>query len=307
MKRVLVTGATGFIGRQCLRILGERGFEVHAVTHDEVDQAGGEVRWYRADLLDRIAVGELVGCVKPIYLLHLAWYVAPGSYQSSLDNLRWVQASIDLLQAFALHGGKRAVAAGTCFEYDARYGYCSESITPLRPVTLYGACKHALQTVSASSAEEMGLSTAWGRVFFLYGPHEQPTRLVPSIVGRVLRNETATCRYPTLIRDFLHVRDVATAFCALLESEVAGPVNIGSGQAVSLGDLALRVAREIGREELVEFASSARLGAEPQFLVAAVDRLTNEVGWQPEYDLDRGLADTIAWWKRNLAEDDVAS
>ena len=154
------------------------GHEVHAVTTKERPPGGDRLSWHRADLL---ASADIVTEVAPEVLVHLAWYVEPGRYWTAPENIRWLEASLALLRAFAGAGGRRAVVAGTSAEYDwhAVGGRCHEQRTPLRPATLYGAAKHALHTAAAPYAEQAGFELAWGRIFFVYGPGE-PRRAVSS-------------------------------------------------------------------------------------------------------------------------------
>ena len=113
--------------------------------------------WHRADLLDREQTSALMKAVAPTHLLHFAWYAEPGKYWHSEENLRWVEASLRLLRAFAGAGGRRIVIAGTCAEYAwTRETHCKEESTPLRPATLYGSAKHALHLVARSHAAETG-------------------------------------------------------------------------------------------------------------------------------------------------------
>lgn len=302
MKRVLLTGATGFIGRHCLPSLVARGYEVHAVSSKAQRENAPDVHWHQADLLDSTQIAELVTRVQPSHLLHLAWFAVPGKYWTSPENLRWVQASLDLLQAFASCGGQRVVSAGTCAEYDWEYGYCSEEVTPLAPSTLYGVCKHSLQIMLDAFAKQTGLSAAWGRIFFLYGPHEYPNRLVASVIRSLLQGEPARCSHGNQIRDFLYVQDTAEAFVALLESETTGPVNIASGRPITLKEVVFQIAEKLDRQGLVHLNAVPAPAGEPRLLVADVNRLTSEVGWSPKYDLRAGLESTIEWWQQNAAE-----
>jgi nucleoside-diphosphate-sugar epimerase len=298
MKTVLVTGATGFIGRPTLAPLLNSGYEVHAAAIDAPPTASGDVHWHTTDLLDAASVERLIAKLKPSHLLHFAWYAVPGKYWTAPENVRWVQASLEILQAFARHGGQRVVMAGTCAEYDWNHGYCSETVTPLAPATLYGHCKHALQLVLGAFAEQARLSAAWGRVFFLYGPREYPSRLVPSVITSLLRGEPARCSHGNQIRDFLYVDDVAAAFVALLDSPVTGAVNIASGVPMALKDIIYAIADQLQRRDLVRLGAIAASPNEPELLAASVSRLRNEVGWQPQRDLLAGLNLTIDWWKK---------
>lgn len=297
--KVLVTGATGFIGRQCIEPLQAKGYEVHAVS-SKPHVENKAVNWHKIDLLDAGQCDDLVFRIQPTHLLHFAWYAVPGEYRTSVENLRWVQASLELMRAFAASGGKRLVMAGTCAEYAWRFDRYSEASTPLVPATLYGACKHATQMMLASWSKQSGVSSAWGRIFSLYGPHEHPARLVSSVIATLLRGDEVLCENGSLIRDYLHVADVAAAFAALLDSDIEGPVNIGSGIGVALKDIAEMIGAKIGRPGLIRFGTRPPPAGEPPLLIADTARLSR-TGWRPSIGLDTGLDDTIGWWRSNLA------
>ncbi|MBA2525968.1 MAG: NAD(P)-dependent oxidoreductase [Pyrinomonadaceae bacterium] len=299
MKRVLLTGATGFIGRHCLPSLSASGYEVHAVS-SKSQQKTSDVSWHQADLLDLSQVSGLLNSVRPTHLLHLAWDVTSGKYWKSSENFRWVQAGVHLSQEFASCGGQRIVTAGTCAEYDWTYGYCSERLTPILPTTVYGACKHALQVMTDAFAEQSGMSAAWGRIFFLYGPHERPERVVSSVIRSLMRGEPARCSHGNQIRDFLYVQDVADAFVALLSSDVSGPINFASGSPIAVKEIIQNIAEKLGRPELVQFGALPSAPNDPYVLIADARRLREEVGWRSQYDLDQGLELTIKWWSHQL-------
>ena len=301
MKTVLLTGASGFIGRHCLEALTKRGFSVHAVSSKEQQNfSRPEVMWHRADLHNGEHVLRLMAEVQPRYLLHLAWDVTPGFYWSSMENLRWVRTSLGLLQAFTGSGGERAVLAGSCAEYDWEYGYCKETLTPLNPGTLYGVCKKALQSMVEAAAVEAQVSCAWGRLFFLFGPGEHVDRLVPSVITSLLQQEEVLCTHGEQVRDYIYVKDAADAFAALLESDINGPVNIASGRPVLLKELIGRTAQLIGRPGLVRLGALSAAADDPPLLLAETRRLKSVVRWQESYSLEAGLAETISWWKKKL-------
>ncbi len=293
MKRVLVTGASGFIGRTCLEPLIHDGYEVHAADLYLPKEKGSLLRWHEIDLLDEQRTAHLIASVRPTHLLHFAWYAYPGKYRSSMRNLHWVRASLNLFENFYTYGGERLVAAGSCAEYDWNYVSCSEYVTPLAPNTVYGSCKHALRIMLDALSRETGLSSAWGRIFFLYGPNEHTDRLVASVINALLDGRPALCSQGNQIRDFLHVADVGSAFVALLNSDVVGVVNIASGKPVSIRDLVLMIAQHIGQVELVQFGALSSRESEPPVLIADVGRLQNEVQWRPRYELQAGIIDTI--------------
>lgn len=294
MSRVLVTGGSGFIGSHAIAPLLAAGHEVHAVSSRGPAADAGAV-WHRADLL---ASAEVIAAVRPDVLLHLAWCTEHGRFWTAVDNVRWVEASLALLRAFVAVGGRRAVLAGTCAEYDwSGEEPLDESATPLRPTTLYGAAKHALHAVAVAYAAQVGLELAWGRVFFLYGPGEAPGRLVPAVARALLAAEPARTTAGTQVRDLLHVQDVAGAFAALVDSDVGGAVNVASGEGVALREVIELVARAAGRPDLLEVGALHTRPDEPVRLVADVTRLRKEVGFAPRVTLPEGIESTVAWWR----------
>jgi nucleoside-diphosphate-sugar epimerase len=301
VSRILLTGASGFIGSRAMVAMVEAGHDVYAVSSREREQLAG-VRWLRGDLLDRDSAGELVARARPEWLMHLAWTAEPGVYWTSPENLSWVEATLRLLRAFADVGGERAVLAGTCAEYEwgSGSGICEEESTPIRPRALYGVSKNATRTIAESFAAASGFEVCWGRIFFLYGPGEPAARLVPAVARALLQKQSVPVSDGTQVRDFLHVDDVAGAFVALLESQVTGPVNIGSGQPITVRELIELVAAEAGSRELVRFGALAPRPGDPATLLADVRRLRETVGFTPRIPIEQGIAETVAWWREQL-------
>ncbi len=298
-RRVLVTGARGFVGRPAVEALLARGFEVHAVGRHLAGLPAGVVA-HRADLLAPDGLEGLLASIRPSHLLHLAWDVTPGRYAHAAANLDWVAASLRLHRAFAAAGGSRLVVAGTCMEYDWTADLLDEATTPLRPATLSGTAKDALHRILAVAARQDGISLAWGRLFFMYGPHEAPNRLVPDVALALLRGEPALCGPGTAERDFMHVADAGAALAATLDSLHAGPVNVATGVCVPVRVVVQTLAELIGRPGLVRLGARPAPTNEPPRLAASVTVLREGVGFTPRFALADGLADTLAWWRDRL-------
>ncbi|NEU10573.1 NAD(P)-dependent oxidoreductase [Methylobacterium sp. BTF04] len=292
MKRVLVTGASGFVGRHAVEALRMRGFEVHGVGR------GGDPAHHPTDLLNPAERRALMDAVRPSHCLHLAWDAEPGRYWTSEANLDWVAASLDLARSFVACGGRRLVVAGTCAEYEWGTPRLHETATPCRPATLYGVAKDGTRRIVEAYARTVGLSVAWGRLFFLYGPGERPGRLVADATCALLAGTPFATSPGHQIRDFLHVADAAGALAALLDSPVAGAVNIGSGKAVPVRTLLDGIALLTGRPDLIAYGARPLGLGEPAAIEADIHRLSDEVGFAPRFDLDAGLADTVAWWRQ---------
>jgi nucleoside-diphosphate-sugar epimerase len=258
---------------------------------------------HRADLLDPESIDALIATVRPTHLLHFAWIAAPGVYWTSAENSRWVDAGTRLAQRFFSSGGRRAVMAGSCAEYDwTRVGVCREESSPLADSAAaaapYAAAKLAMHRSLARLGVQFGASTAWGRIFFQFGPGEHASRLVPSVIRSLLAGREALCSPGTQVRSFLHVADVGDAFAALLDSPLQGAVNVGSGERLSVAALTGAIAAQIGRPDLVRLGAIPLQAGEPALLVPDLARLHGELGWRPRFDLESALADTIAWWRR---------
>jgi nucleoside-diphosphate-sugar epimerase len=296
LKKLLITGATGFIGRHTLASAIYKGYDVYAVTVDEPVPSPEQIKWVKLNLFDRTQLTDALSEIRPSHLLHFAWYAEPGKYWTSVENIKWVQASLELIMAFQRWGGQRAVFAGSCAEYDWNYGYCSENVTPLNPATLYGVCKHSLQHMVRQFSIQTGLSTAWGRIFFLYGPDEHPARLVSSVICYLLEGKEALCSHGEQIRDFMYVQDVANAFVALLDSDVQGPINIASGDPVRIKNVVLTIASKLNSEHLVRLGALPTLPNDPPVLIADIGRIKNEVIWTPNWGLEQAITNTIEFW-----------
>lgn len=295
--KVLVTGASGFIGHQCCIQLCILGYEVHAVSSK--NHTDDKIHWHKIDLLDEEQTLKLIRQIKPSHLLHLAWYAEPGEYWTSVKNYHWVKASLTLFEEFEKAGGKRVVVAGSCAEYHWKYDNYIEDETPLYPHSLYGVCKHSLRLMLSSYASLKKVSFAWGRIFSIYGPHENPKRLFASVIQSLLQGQEARCNNGALVRDYLHVEDVASAFVTLLDNDIEGPVNIASGIGISLRTVVEKIEKKIGRYGLLTINDSALTKNSPPIIVADTKRIRN-TGWRQIYNIDRGIDDTINWFKQNI-------
>ncbi len=277
--RVLVTGAAGFIGRALVAALRARGHDVLAWTRATVD------------LRDTTKVHDLLEDQRPTHAIHVAWDTRPGKYLSSPDNLDLLAASLALFRELAAVGCLRVVGVGTCFEYDWSYPVANEASTPCRPGTLYGAAKLSLGLTGERYAQTVGMSFAWARYNFLYGPNERPERLVPAAIRAFLADEALACTSGEQTRDFMHVADCADATAAILESDITGPINVGSGAPVSIRHVVETIQRLIGRGH-PQFGARPS-GNEPARFVPDLTRLFDEVGWRPHIMLEQGLQAVI--------------
>jgi nucleoside-diphosphate-sugar epimerase len=303
--KVLVTGASGFVGSQVARELLERGHEVRASVRaasvrDAVEDLGGRIDWVTADVFadDPAALANLVRGVEAC--VHLAWYAVPGQYLASPENLRCATGSLRLLEALAAAGCRRVVGVGSCFEYDFEPGTLVET-GPVRPQSLYAASKLATRYMAEPLARLRGVEFAWARLFYLYGPFEDRRRLVPSVIDALLQGQPVEVTRGTQVRDFLHVADVGRALAAVALGDLTGVVNVGSGQPVTVREVVSTIETLLGRGGLVRFGARPENPTDPPIVCADNRRLVRATGWAPGYDLTNGLRQTIEWSKARLA------
>jgi nucleoside-diphosphate-sugar epimerase len=300
--RVLLTGAAGFIGSHVARLVVAEGHEVMALVRPgrslrRLEAVRDRLRFLEGDLREAAALEGPLRARVPDVCMHLAWYAEPGGQCLwAQENLDCLSGSLSFLRVLREVSCPRLVIAGTSIEYDTSTGYVSEA-SPIRPRNLYAAAKHALFLTATHFDPGGGLSVAAARIFSVYGPWEDPRRLVPFVISKLLAGEPCDLTRGEQIRDYSHVEDAASALWAIAKSSVAGAVNVGSSQPVSVASVAARLGELVGRPELLRFGVRPSPPGDPPFLVANTDRLRNEVGYVPRYDLASGLAHTVDWWR----------
>ena len=296
MKKVLLTGSTGFIGSQVTAELLRRGYEVHALVYPPFAPEHPNLVQHEMNLLDSKAVDEFLSQHNFENLIHLAWYVGPKCHVHNL-NMDWIVASLNLLQSFAKYGGKTFVGAGTCSEYEYKYGYLTEELTPTNPGTLYGNGKNAVYSLAKIFCAQNGIKFKWPRIFNLYGPNEKPQRLMPSVINSCLKGEDVKVSDCLKFQDYLHVEDTARGIVDVFEGEIEGAVNICSGKPVQLREIVNKIA------EYTDFKGQILWGAIPAAfgddLVVGNNEKLKSIGWEPKYSLEDGLKQTINWWRNN--------
>jgi nucleoside-diphosphate-sugar epimerase len=302
--RVLLTGASGFVGIAALDALGRRGAEVHAISRRQ-PLSNVSYEWHSIDLLDGDALTGAVRRIRPDVILHLAWVVEHGVFWTSPQNLDWVGASLALARAGAESGMHRFVGAGTCYEYDwPADSDCAEFATPLRPSTLYGVCKDATRRAIETFSEEAGFRFVWARLFFLYGPGEGRKRLIPAVARSLAALRAAKCTSGDAVRDFMDVRDAGEALAAVALSDLAGPINIATGTGTRIADVAQKLGTISGRPDLVQLGALPDRSHEPPRIVADVTRLKSELDFRPRRDLCGGLRDAYEYWAARKTDPD---
>ena len=303
---MLVTGASGFVGANlALRLLAD-GHEVHLLLRPEfapwrIEAFRDRVQLHRVDLTDGAAVQSLVAKIKPAWVFHLAAY---GAYSQQADASAIVGTNVlgtaNLLEACLKIGFEAFVNAGSSSEYGFKDHAPTENDF-LEPNSRYAVAKASATLYCRHIAQHHGAPVTTLRLYSAYGPYEEPTRLLPTLIVRGLKGELPPLVNPDIARDFVHVADVCEAFIlAARSARKDGAVyNVGTGVQTSL-------------RQVVETARRAmQLSAEPQWgsmpdrvwdstvWVANHRKIKEELGWKPSLNFEEGFRSMLDWFRGN--------
>ncbi|NNU43661.1 NAD-dependent epimerase/dehydratase family protein [Ramlibacter montanisoli] len=255
---ILLTGSSGFVGRQVLRFLAARDVPLRLVQRSGSAPAAPQgARTEIVECADLFAAGR--DWWRPVLagvdtVIHLAWYAEPGAYLQSPRNLDCLTGTIELARACSEAGVRRFVGVGTCAEYDLGQGTLRAD-TPLKPQTLYAACKASAFQVLGQLLPAAGVEFAWCRLFYLHGEGEDPRRLVPYLHRQLQAGQPAELTSGNQIRDFLDVREAGARIALAALGDQRGALNVCSGVPVTVRQLAETIADGYGRRDLLRFGA----------------------------------------------------
>ena len=302
MRRVLITGASGFVGMNVAARMLRRGHAVHALVRAayrpwRLRDLGAAVELHVADLLDAAALDALFADVRPHWVLHLAAY---GAYASQTDVAACVRTNVEgtvnLIDAAARHGVERFVNTGSSSEY----GFCDhapDEDEAAHPNSLYAATKLAATAYASYAGCSGAVHTTTLRLYSVYGPYEEPARLIPTVVAQGLAGRFPPLVSPATARDFVFVDDVVTAYEAALSSDVApGAVyNVGSGVQTSLRTVADVARSYFGITGEPAWGTMEARTWDTTTWIAKTARARAELGWEATTPFEDGFARTAVW------------
>jgi len=286
--RIFVTGSTGLIGKEAIKPLLDSEFETFALTIDS-NCSDSRVNWVNADIFDYKKIKEIMQQIQPEYLLHFAW-TTQGDYLTSDSNYKWLDASYYMLNEFINAGGKRAVFAGTCAEYDFQNRLLNEN-DKLNPATPYAQCKNELREKAQLICAKNEVSFGWGRIFYVYGHGENPARLMPYVINSLKENKKVAIKSGPLIRDYMYTKDIAAAFVKFLDTKVEGCVNICTAKPVAIKDFVREIAAKMQKEHLVDFIDDCQ--NQPPYIAGDNSKLLREVCYEIKYAQNEALSEIL--------------
>lgn len=306
-KKILITGATGFVGANLARHFLKNGARISILKRRESDlwrikDILNRISAYNADLLDSAQVNKAVKRIRPEVILHAATY---GGHVTQDDALRIFktnfEGTVNLLDSCSREGFKLFVNTGSSSEYGIKDSLMRESDL-LEPVTAYGVSKAASSIYCQYLAKKLKLPIVTLRLFSPYGYFDDASRAVSYIILSGLKNKIINISSPDAVRDFIFIQDVMDAYEKALKSsgKLSGAIfNIGSGKQCSIKKLAAKIIKAPGNNAIVKYQIKSSPRIEPKSWVADVSKARVELKWQPRFNLDEGLKKTISWFRQN--------
>lgn len=257
MTRILITGANGFVGRQIIRSLDAIGVDLIPVvrdgkSHEVLSFSNVKKIITSKDLFSEEEDWWEEQCKDVDVVIHAAWYVEAGKYQDSAKNIDCLIGSLKLAKGAAKAGVSRFLGLGTCAEYDYTQGKLTIE-TPLKPLTTYASTKASLFTTLSEWLPRQSVNFSWIRLFYLYGEGENPTRLIPYVRSQVSQGKFVDLTSGEQVRDFMDVVEVGKQIAKISLSNQIGPINLCSGNPVTVRQLVEKIADEYGRKDLLRF------------------------------------------------------
>jgi len=294
VKKIIVTGAAGFIGFHCLKVLSKRNYEIHAIRRSNNSISNSDnVIWHTLDLFDLDSLESLIKKIKPTYLLHLAWKVETGLNLESDENEKWFELSKSVIKLFYKYGGRRLLVSGSCFEYEMNNDLELKETSSLKAKNSYGKNKNKLFHFLKNFDGSQDISYVWARIFFTFGPNQKKTSLLPYVISSLKNNDIVSTTDGNQEYDYLFVEDVAMALILLLESNYIGDVNVCSGRGIKLKTLISSIAKYFDKEHLIKFGAKPRPLNSPGYIVGSNKILKNVTNWGEKFSLQEAIKNTI--------------
>ena len=295
--KIFVTGGTGFIGPHVLDALMADGHEILLLVRKGEDVTRGrewsKLSMVEGNLANVHAWAKRVAQFRPTACVHMAWEGIPDyGPESGLRNLIY---GFSLIRTMGEMGCGKILVTGSCWEYGMGSGRVREDM-PVYPRSAFSAAKNALHFMGGELAELHGMQLTWGRLFYVYGPGQKRSCLIPSIIDCVKKNRVPVVKTPAACHDFIYVCDVAEAICGLLKKGTAGAYNIGSGKKVRVSEVAKYIYKELRATCPRSLAKAARNGeqrAGPGEIWADIGKIRRETGWTPKTCIEEGIHRTI--------------
>lgn len=306
-KKVIITGATGFVGANLVRMALKAGAEVDILARRNskmwrIKDLLEDINNHCLDLLNYNETTSIVSSIKPDIIYHLATY---GGKPKQDDLARIIQtnliSTINLVHACKKVNFDLFVNTGSSSEYGIKANPMREYDCP-EPINNYGVSKCAATLYCQAEAKKEKLPIVTLRLFSPYGNYEESARLIPSVIMACLREENPRISSPRFVRDFIYIEDVTDSYLRLIDApDISGQIfNIGSGKSHSIGEVANKIIELTGNRVELLTGREQIWPNEPENWQADISKAKHVLGWKPQYDLDQGLRASIKWIEENI-------
>lgn len=306
-KKILITGATGFVGANLVRYFLKKGAEISILKRQQsnlwrIGDITSHISTYNVDLLDYSKVNNTLKRIKPDVIFHAAVYGGHVSQNNVSQILKTnFDGTVNLLNACLRNEFGLFVNTGSSSEYGIKNSPMRET-DMLAPITPYGVSKASASIYCQYAAKKHNAPIITLRLFSPYGYFDDEHRVISSLILSCVNNKSFTISSPCSVRDFIFIDDVMLSFeralkkCANLRGEI---FNIGSGKQYSIKSMAKNIITLFGKNVVVKYKEKSSLEIEPKFWVADISKSFKELGWKPRFNIDEGLKKTINWFKNN--------
>ncbi len=299
--RIFVTGSTGFVGKHVVKLLAEKGHELKLLVRNEsrlpdVFPNEKSTTVIIGDLSNTESYKTALEDFKPEAVLHLAWEGLPDySSQKCLQNLEY---GTNLFNATAEVGCDRIIAAGSCWEYSRATGPMNEE-SPLESTNDFPVAKNSLRFTGEAISKKYNIKFYWPRIFYVYGPGQRDTSLIPYIIRSFIDGTGPDVRNPNNKNDFVYVKDAAEAIVGIIEKKPADTAyNIGSGHAVSVQKI-ISITSEIMKCQIdIDDVSAPLENMNSDNFWADISKIQKGIGWFPKYSLADGIRETVEYYTK---------
>src|SRR3989338_2285642 len=290
-KRVLITGATGFIGTHLLRLLQNENYDLALLVRHKRNAGhllNKNVRFIEADLSQIHVAKKEIKDFDPEICVHLAWSGIPDYHSTHIAKQNLFQ-SIDLIDLLTAETScRKIIACGSCSEYGKTDGECLETEPPIAHTALAWA-KIAICHYLSLIAKTKSVDFIWLRLFYVYGPGQRKDGLLPTILDAFRQNEEPDIRNPSNAYDFVYVEDVANLLKLGLEKDVeSGIYNVGTGRPTHILNICQMAAKLMNCS--VTFPSLPQTQDDTGVcFLANIKKTVEKFGWYPKYALNDGI------------------
>ena len=308
-RKIIITGATGFVGSNLARYFAGQNNEVNLLLRSSSDtwriaDIMGDINVHKADLTAPAELERIVTSVRPDVILHTAVY-GGHPFQNDTDKIfeANLHGTINLVKACRSLDYELFVNTGSSSEYGVKRKPMAE-MDVCEPGEDYGVSKTAASLYCQMAARRDRKPIITFRLFSPYGSYDDSTRLIPSVITSCLNGRPPRVSSPYFVRDYIYILDIVSAYEKAVETshqQNPGEIfNIGSGKQQTVGDVVQQIVQLVNKNIQPEWGSPGKRQNEPQVWQADVSKAESSLGWKPRYSIEQGLGETVEWFRKNV-------